>query len=163
MQERGEDPGGKETQRVETPVPDELQGKGETQELEGRLETQGLKAEGGLGAANVKDNARSCSGERSPGGCRVVGTPRGCREERRCRRQQGRGETRQLESAPPPSIPFLCSQSSLQVIGDVLPLNQAAVLLERAAGWQQSQVDVSVSWVGKLEKCELDTHTFIYS
>lgn len=44
MQERGEDPGEKETQRVEKALPDELQEKGDTQELEGRSETQGLKA-----------------------------------------------------------------------------------------------------------------------
>lgn len=54
--------------------------------------------------------------ERSPGGCRVVGTPRDCWGEGRSRRQQGSGETRQLESAPPPSVSFFCSHSSLQVI-----------------------------------------------
>lgn len=67
MQERGEDPGEKETQSEERPVPDELQGRGDTQELEGRLETQELKAESKW-TANVQGNARSCRGERSPGG-----------------------------------------------------------------------------------------------
>lgn len=47
------------TQSLERPVPDELQGGEDTRELDGTLETQGLMAEGGHGAANVQGNARS--------------------------------------------------------------------------------------------------------
>lgn len=75
-----------------------------------------------------------------------------------------RRETWGLQAALPPHwslsllpIPYYGS------FGDVLPLNQATVLLGRAAGWRRGQVDVFPSWVGKLEKYEMDTCMFIYS
>lgn len=150
MQERREDPGEKEkekekSQRMERAVPDELQG------LEGSLES------------NVQGNARSCRGARSPGGCGIVGTPRGCGAEGKSRRQQGNGETRHWNQLHHPLFLFSAPTPRCRSTGDVLPLILATVLLQRAAGWQQSQVDVFVCWMGKLEKCELDTLRFMYS
>lgn len=98
-----------------------------------------------------KGDAEGCKGEERPGRCRGEeklhgeGRPGGCKQPHH------------------PSSPVPAPHPHCRSFGDALPLKPATVLAGRAAGWQRGQVDVFPSWVGKLEKCEMDTQTFTYS
>lgn len=113
------------------------------QELERRLETQELRAKGRLGAANVQGNARSWRGVREAPGWWEHPRAAGEKEDPEGSKRVVRpGSWNQLHH---PLLLFSAPTPHCRSFGDVLPLNQATVLPERAAGWQQSQVDVFVS------------------
>lgn len=129
------------------------------------------------GGCRGGEDAGCCDEERSPVGCRVTGTPRGCNGEgdaERCKRRgdtrgmqereaASTGETWGLESARAPPVPCPFFPSSLQVIWGCATLKPSERAPTKSCQLAAGQVDVCPSWVGKLGKCEVDTHMFIYS
>lgn len=134
------------------------------------------KGIGTPGGCKGGEDAGGCDEERSPGGCRVTGTPRGCSEEGNAEDCKGEetpeacmkeeklhGETWGLQSAPAPPVPCPFFLPSLQVIWGCTTPKPSECAPTKSCQPAAGQVDVCPSWVGKLEKCEVDTHMFIYS